>query len=240
MFKADFSDIKALEKFYSKKVPQSLPRSTANLLTSLAFEGEKIDIEILSKNLIIRNNRMLNIKGNPFLRVQKARATRIENQRALVGSIERPRFTGWKEQETGGIPKLGRAATTHARGGRKQSVMKSRARLQSKHKFHKPSEFPARTLRQQYIHMLRVINNRGGQQYFMLQNNIRTGRGTMKPGLYLLRAKKISLLQGFNAKKAIKKLPWNEMMINILKTRNTVDKLWQREHNRLYGHGYKY
>lgn len=224
MITADLSDIRKLERFF-KRAPSQLPRSTASVLTGMAFEARKIDIEILSRYLIVRNRKFM----ESSIRVQKARSGRIETQAAFVGSINRPNFTGWAEQETGAIPKVQRAATLRARGGSKRGQIQSKARLRKANKFYKPEQFQGRTLQQRFGFMMRVLNTMGGSQYFIASQDIPIRRGHISPGLYLIRQHRLMRLQGFQATKQTPRLDWNERMIQQVHHRNLAAKIWRRE-----------
>ena len=228
MITADLSDLRKLERFF-KRTPSQLPRSTASVLSGMAFEARKIDIEILSRNLVVRNRKFV----ESSIRVQKARSGRIETQVALVGSINRPRFTGWAEQETGAIPKQERAATLRARGGSKRGQIQSKARLRKSNQFHKPEQFQGRNLQQRFGFMMRVLNTRGGSQYFITSQQIPTRRGHINPGLYLIRQHRLMRLQGFEARKPTPRLDWNERMIQQVGHRQLAAKVWRRELDRL-------
>lgn len=235
MFTADLSDLKRLERFF-KKMPQELPRSTANVLNGLAFEARKTDIDILKQHLIIRNPGFL----NKSIQYKKTAPVRIEQQIALVGSVKRERFTGWAEQEHGEVPKRRRAETLASRGGSKRNVIKSKARLHPKNKFFKPDQFRGKTIQQRFYFMMRVLGSRGGQNIFLVSHSIKFKRKLpLNRGLYSFAHHKIVRLQSFDAAKRIERLPWTEMMIRKLHTRRDVQRLWGDQVDRLIKRGYK-
>jgi len=224
MITADLSDLRKLERFF-KRTPLQLPRSTASVLSGMAFEARKIDIEILSRHLVVRNRKFV----ESSIQVQKARSGRIETQVALVGSINRPRFTGWVEQETGAIPKQERAATLRARGGSKRGQIQSKARLLKSNQFYKPEQFQGRNLQQRFGFMMRIVARDGGSRYFIASQQIPTRRGHISPGLYLIRQHRLMRLQGFEARKQTPRLDWNERMIQQVHHRQLAAKIWRRE-----------
>jgi hypothetical protein len=200
-FYIDKSGLKKLEQFF-KDSPQLLRPVTANVLTSLAFNARKQYISSINQSMIVRNRRFV----ESSLRVQKARSGKIESQIAYSGSIERPRFTGWEEQQTGKQPKKKRAITLAGRRGSKRNIAISKARLKSSNRFYKPQQFSGNTLHSKFMFMMRVLSNRGGGE-FIIDRSLTTRKGQLKKGLYQLRGHKINKFQTFDVNKTTR-IPW--------------------------------
>jgi len=218
-FYIDKSGLKKLEQFF-KNSPQLLRPVTANVLTSLAFNARKQYISSINQSMIVRNRKFV----ESSLRVQKARSGKIESQIALSGSIERPRFTGWEEQQKGKPPKKKRAITLAGRRGNKRNISISKARLKSSNKFYKPQQFSGRTLHSKFMFMMRVLNNRGGGE-FIIGRPLTTHKGQLKTGLYQLKGHKILKLQSFNVSKSVR-IPWMSTANRRLKFSTDLTKLY--------------
>jgi hypothetical protein len=206
-FYMDNTQLRRLQKTF-KQSPKLLRPVTANVINSLAFDAKKQYFREIDRNMIVRNRKFV----ESSLQVQKARSGPIEKQIALSGSVNRPRFTGWQEQQEGKPSKTKRAITTAGRGGNKRNISKTKARLRSGNKFYKPEQFSGRDLKGRFMFMMRVLNTRGGGE-FIISSAIPTRRGILKPGLYSLRKHKITRFQTFNVDKS-KRITW---MINANK-----------------------
>ncbi len=200
-FTIDKTDLKNLERTF-KKAPKLLRPVTANVLNSLAFDARKRYIKSIDRTMVVRNKRF--VEGS--LRVHKTKAGAVNSQMAISGSIARPRFTGWKEQEKGTPPKRKRAITKAGRRGNKSNVAMSKARLKSNNKFYKPEQFPGKSRYNKFLFMMRVLSTRGGGGIIM-SRALKTKRGSLPPGLYQLKKNKLTKLQSFDVNKS-KRIPW--------------------------------
>jgi hypothetical protein len=223
----DLSDLRKLKRF-QKNAPREFRAATAGVLNSLAFSTRKLDIENISRSMIIRNRRF--VEGS--LKVDKARRGPIESQIAIEGSINRPRFTGWKEQQTGAAPKKKRTATIHSRKGSKRRQMLARARLKPGNKFYKPEQFQGKSLQRKFYFMMRVLGSRGGGE-FLLSRSVPLKSGSLRRGLYSLRKSKIKRLQGFEGSAQPRRNPWHGKSLRMLSARNDMRKVWQQNIDRV-------
>ena len=192
---------------------------TAEYLNSSAFRARELNIKNLQSQMTIRDQRFL----SSSLRVEKTKPVSINQQIAISGSITRPRFTGWKEQEDGGTAERKRKITISARGGSKQAKAQQKARLRPGNKIYKPEQFQGMSYEKRFYFMMRVLGSRGGGQ-FLLSQKLRTRRGYMNPGLYGLKSGKISMLQKFEAPE-IKRKPWQTDDWNDIKRRAEENSL---------------
>ena len=190
---------------------------TAEYLNSSAFRARELNIKNIQSQMTIRDQRFL----SSSLRVEKTKPVSINQQIAISGSIARPRFTGWKEQEDGGTAERKRKITISARGGSKQAKAQQKARLKPSNKIYKPEQFQGVTYERRFYFMMRVLGSRGGGQ-FLLSQKLRTRRGYMNPGLYGLKSGKISMLQKFEAPE-IKRKPWQTDDWNDIKRRAEIN-----------------
>lgn len=225
-FYFDQSDLKKLETFF-KHSPRLLRPVTANVLNSLAFDNRKLNIRNISNSMIIRNRRFV----ESSLQVQKTRSGSIDRQIAYSGSVNRPRFTGWEEQQEGNPSKTKRAVTLAGRRGSKKNVAIFKARLKPGNKFYKPSQFRGPTTKSKFNFMMRVLNNRGGGE-FIITNPLRTRRGSLRPGLYQLRGHKIRSLQQFRVNKSVS-IPWATRSIQQQRFGTDIMKKYEDGINRI-------
>ena len=119
LFQIDLANLINLRKFY-KKAPKQFLKAANATLNSFAFGTRKRSLEIIKKKMTVRNQKF--VAGS--LRVQKSTGSNIDNARSEVGSIFRPRFTGWKEQESGTKPERTRSITRFARGTKNRRLDK--------------------------------------------------------------------------------------------------------------------
>jgi hypothetical protein len=224
MFIIDQTDLKRLEHFLKNAPKQEFPNAVRNILNSLAFRKKEIDAEVIAKNMIVRN--MGFVKSS--LQVEQAKRGPINSMVAYEGSIKRDRFSGWKEQQSGGTPSRKRIMTNQARGGNIRAQVKQKARLKSSNKFYKPEQFQGRSLQSSFQFMMRVLGSRGGGE-FIIDKQIPIKRGYLGKGLYSLKNHRITKLQDFEKAPNIKKLNWNNISIDKLYNSNDVKKIWQRQ-----------
>lgn len=220
IFKMDRKDLDKLGKMLNES-PKSVKYVTAGVLNSLAFGMRKNDVEEISASMIIRNRRFV----ESAIQVDKARAGRIENQIAIVGSVKRDRFSGWSEQENGKDVSKSRAATTEARGGNPQSQVKPKARMKSGNKFYKPSQFQGKNDRSRFMSMMRILGSRGGGE-FLLSESYNGLKRELPKGLYRLKHGKIKLLQSFKKPQKPNRNQWQSRAMRKLEQNNDMAKIW--------------
>lgn len=225
-FNVDLTQLKQLEKaFY--KAPKLLEPVTANVLNSLAFASRKRYIKAIERQMIVRNKKFV----HSSLRVQKTRSGPIEKQMAISGSINRQRFTGWKEQQFKRTPKTKRAVTTAGRRGSKRNIATSKARLKKANKFYKPDQFQGRNRYNRFLFMMRVLATRRGGEIIISQP-LKIKRGVLQPGLYQFRGRKFKRLQTFDINKT-KKIPWMSQTNQQLTFSTDIAKKYQDSMKRI-------
>lgn len=127
MMRADIKDVKTLSRFF-KRGPDLAVESIVLTLNDLAFSTRRDLIETIGRNMHIRDQRFVNGR----MQVQKARGRNISRAVAEVGSVNKSRFTGWVEQETGEPDERERTYSVHSRGGAEANrVQPSRSRKRS-------------------------------------------------------------------------------------------------------------
>ena len=206
--------MKALKRFM-RESPREFRHASAGVLNSLAFKTREYDIENITRSMIVRNPRFL----RSGLKVQTARPQPINQQQSAAFSINRPRHTGWEEQQTG-RGSMARTDTTAARGGSRGKQMKRKARLRPGARIHKPSDYNAQTHMSRFMFMMRVLNQSGGGEFLLTQQ-----AGKLKPGLYSLKSGKVIALQRFDRVQS-RHIPWRDQSINSLKVRNDMGEVW--------------
>jgi hypothetical protein len=200
LFDIDLANLVNLQRFYSK-APKQFIRAANSTLNSFAFGTRRKSIEIIEKELTIRNQKFT--RGS--LRVQKSTASNLSSARAEVGSIRRPRFTGWKEQELGSRPERTRSITRFARGTKNRRLRPS-FRMRPGSNFLDEDDFQLSEKgvkeRNRSIVMLQILRRRKHRKPFVLRS------GRFKPGLYVFRRKKVKRIQTFKDKRRIKRVAW--------------------------------
>lgn len=214
--KIDDKQLKQFQKM-CKSGPKEFQYVTAEYLNSSAFRARELNIKNIQSQMTIRDQRFL----SSSLRVEKTKPVSINQQIAISGSITRPRFTGWEEQEKGTTPQRKRKVTISARGGSNQAKAQNRARLRPGNKIYKPEQYQGKTYKQRFYLMMRILGSRGGGQ-FLITQKISTRRGFLNPALYGLKGGKISMLQKFEAPQ-IKRKPWQTDDWNDIKRRAEIN-----------------
>lgn len=224
MFNMSNSDLKKLKRFM-KKSPKEFREASSGTLNSLAFKTREYDIKNLSRSMIIRNPRFL----KSGIRVEKSRPS---TQMSSVFSIERPRHTGWKEQEDGGISDKKRKPTVFSRGGNKRGTVKPKFRLKGGNQFLKPEQFQGKTIKDKFLFMMRVLNTRGVGN-FILSRSIPTKTGRLTEGVYRIAKGKINRIQSFEPIGNVKKIGWRTASLRSLVVRDDLAKAWRENIKRV-------
>lgn len=210
VFEMNLLDFRSFQRMQQRN-PKLYRRAAGHVLNSMAFGVRAAALRELKAQSIIRNQRFV----DSSIRVDKARVGQpIESLRTEVGSIARPRFTGWEEQETGKQTPRKHQAWPAARQGNIRKQVIRIARLRGTGRFPRPSDFPgtgnpvARAIR-----MIHILSRSEFTAPFLILG-LENKRGKkVPPGLYRFGegeypTRKIQLLQRFKSPKETKKDPW--------------------------------
>lgn len=228
MITADLSDIRKLERFF-KKAPELLRPASANVINTLAYKTREANVKHITTMMVVRNRKFI----TDSLQYKKAKSVRIEKQIALVGSIERPRFTGWREQEFGTSTPNKQSPTLYSRGGSKRGTVQGKYRFHKVGKAVRPEQFQGRTLEQKFAFMMRVLGTRKSG-FFYLRNPYAAKSGQMPAGMYYLRKRtkkgdRHGILKRIQSGKGnIKpdRKQWMKNSISYVMSSNNIVKVW--------------
>ena len=185
-FEIEKSDLKKLKRFY-KDLPRISKNANKNTVNNLAFKLRGYILEELDRGMTIRSPRF--VKGS--VRLTKAKG--LQNPTAEVGSIERERFSGWAEQETGKITARHRVQTKAARGRNWTKRVAPRFRLKRANRLIKPADVGLKE--RQIVPFLQILSRRKNfRQPFLIPLN----RGRLLRGSYIFLRKKLTRIQNFN------------------------------------------
>lgn len=224
IIKIDNTQLKIFAKM-CKDAPKSFNVVTAEYLNASAFRHRELNIKSLESKMVIRDKRFL----LSSLRVEKTRPLPIDKQIAISGSINRPRFSGWKEQETGQTPKRKHVITKSARGGNIRSKVQEKNKLRAPD-IYTPKQFSGRNLKARFQFMMRMLGSRGGGNFY-LSEGIPTKRGRLTSGLWNIskfkkatakRATvygKITLLQKKDNSQNVRRIEWQSKDWSEIKRR---------------------
>jgi len=220
MFQIDQKDLKMLRKFY-KRAPQLFARASAGILNDFAF-GTKTEIEKLLKNrLTIRNQAFL--RGS--IRVQKADGKVIDRQKSKVGSVTRPRFSGWLEQQTGKKDPRSHKPTIFARRGNKFSAVPPGNRLKQSSVALRPEDFNIRASndKTRTIIFLQIMRKKSRGRPFYIKKKYKK----LRRGIYKMQGGRIRRLHSLDrTKKKIQSFDWiNQSRKNFFAQAN-IRNLW--------------
>lgn len=223
-FNVDLTELKRHAYFLESSEKQA--RSSISMtVNSIAFEARKRAPDIIAREMTARNKRFI----SSSFAIEKSTSSTLV---ATMGSIIRPRFTGWAEQE-GARSTRRRVPTNTARGGSFKNQVRGAARFKPGNKFYRPEQFQARTLAGQFGFMMRVLGSRGGGN-ILITEQIKTKRGTLSRGLYEFKNHKIKRLQDThpsNTQPA--RHPWMEKVIAVSATQANIEHAWADNVNRI-------
>ena len=225
LFDIDDKDLKKLMKFY-KVAPVKFKVASAGMLNTFAFETRKKSLHIINTAMTVRAKGY--VKGS--IKVDKASfRDPINKQQSQVGSIVRPRFTGWEEQEDGKVDKRKRIATSFARGGSNTGKIKPSHRMKTSNTFESPDDFPGKSQHHRAVVMLQTLFRRRHRKPFIIK-----GHKSIKPGLYKIQKKKIRMLQSFEpSTKAPKRVRWMSGGRKAFFRKADMRKLWGNQLRRV-------
>lgn len=208
----DLREVDGLRRWYGEQ-PKLVRIACGRMLNAFAF-GTRIEaIRVIDREMTVRNERFVRSR----MQVTKA-STRspVPVQRSLAGSVAKPRFSGWVEQETGEPTQRNRFATLLGRSGDEQKQMRHIVRLKPKHDVITPEDYDQKG----------GARNIGGFKAMV----IRKGENRLiriKGGIYKRRRKKLELVQSLKRKQP-KRLRWLRRARAIYFKKTDLDRLWRR------------
>ena len=229
MFELNLLDFVAFKRFMEKS-PRAFRAASAEVLNSAGFGIKRLAQSNIFKDLTVRNPRF--IKGS--IRVQKARRVSIGRQFVVVGSIERPRFTGWEEQETGKKDKRNRFATLRARKNKAQRQVVRPLRFKKRGLWPTPQNFRGGARA-----MFSQISRSGSKVPFVVPGGYTTRKGRKLPsgvwrfGGGTFPKRKLSLLHRFEKPKQTKRTNWMRRAREKYLRSVEPAKRWSRAINRI-------
>lgn len=176
---------------------------------------------MLKGSMTIRNAKFL----TRMLRAQTVKgSTPIASQKAISGSLEGQRFTGWAEQELGKAPEKTRTASLFARGGQHSKQIKRKARLFPGTKHMSPDDVQGKNAHHRAVVLLIVTNRNRLKEPFIIK-----GHDTLIDGLYQWAGKgKLKMLQTFEEAKKPKRLLWLTRARKRYFSKTNMTRLWEK------------
>jgi hypothetical protein len=207
--------IPKLKKLY-QEFPTKFRKAESNVLNSFAFGARNSAIETLRKKMIVRDRRFL----EAGLKVKKSS---FKDPISEMGSIYRPSFSGWREQQTGERVDRNRIATVAARRGNIQNKIAPSVRMKRSNEFLRDSEvIPGRTGAGRSAAMIAYVQRKKHNKPFIL-----SGSTKYPKGLYRRKRKRIVLLQKLgDVAKTVKRIRWMDISIQEYFTNNSIRRTW--------------
>lgn len=231
-FYMDTRDLKRLEKAL-KKLPRETMRATAGFLNSLAFKKRELDIENIKRSMVIRENKIF----PKSLIVIMAKTGPIELQVAYEGSLRRPRFSGWREQETGEKPQYRKGFAPAARRNNFKNKTIGKSRLHPNVRFARHTDFDIKNVKseaQRIAVFLKLIKDRKNSTglFKTTKSFIMPKYKGWSPGLYGYSGGRFQKYQDFeDANKAPRRTLWHTASINSLRLLDKR-KIWAENFRR--------
>lgn len=227
MFDLDDRDLLRLKSVY-QRAPREFAKATAGMLNTFGFKSRDASLDIIQQRMIVRSRGF--VKSS--VRVQMTRKDIPTNEQEVIyGSLDRPRFTGWVEQETGKRDPRRRTPMTFARGGDKRKRIKSGLRMKPGRTFRSSSEVKGIDDHHRAVVMLQIaFRQKGRRTPFLLK-----GHRTLPNGLYQIRSGSLHLVQSFeDPKTAIKRVRWMSGGVRRMSKQIDIRQLWGSELNRIF------
>jgi hypothetical protein len=230
IFEIDQTDLKKLVKFY-KRAPKEFQAAAAGVLNSQAFTLKKINNRAINSMMTIRDPKFV----SRALHVVKARATDINKMESMAGSVSKPRFSGWIEQETGQKTTRTRKILLDARAGSWKSRARGYGKMRPAKEFYDESDFQGKHTEQRIAIMLSMMRKGTAQRKpFLIKKKMSGKIGRMGPGLYRLKAKKTYKLQTIKAKGVQpKRKKWMTASVEKLSSEFDLKGAWEENIKRI-------
>ena len=233
LFNIDQRGLKKYRQFL-KRGPRAARLAVAFTLNGFALGSRRVSKGIIHSQMTIRKPKFIDSSLKTFF----AKPSRpISKMASIFGSIERARYSGLREQQTGEAPEQRNTTTRAARGGVKTRPVKSWARMRGNAKFPSPNKSQGLKTRdgrdfglkgltgvKRIVAFLSILNERKVAQTFILRKRF----GRFKKGLYRFHQGTIKKLQSFGTRGKPKRIKWlTKGVSNYLKSVN-INKVWSR------------
>lgn len=212
MFTLGTKDLDLLKAAYIK-MPKEFARASSDLLNIQVAEMKKNLIpKTINKTMTIRDDKFM----NTGIRYTQSRPrTNINNQEAIVGSVFRPRFSGWKEQEFGTVSESlkSRSFSLSARDDNPANKIPTGIRLKQTAKIDNESNYMSvksntktgtRTFTskaQRTVAMIKANKKKASKKLFMVDPNGLSGTLLrFVKGFYISSRKRIRLIHNLEQK----------------------------------------
>lgn len=224
-YDVDAKEIEKLQKFL-KRSPQMFAVATGSMLNDFAFGVQNTAIEVIHEQMTVRNSRF--VTGSVRVEMSNRRQP-ITNQQSATGSIQRKRFSGWTEQQTGKRTARERVITKLGRRKNETRKLIGTARLKSANKFETYHKYPGRGPEQKSTIMLQKLDRRRFRKPFII-----TKKKGMRAGVYKFLRRRPRLLQVFDSDKVQpEKIPWMADAVDRYFEREDLPRLWSRTLKRI-------
>jgi hypothetical protein len=223
-------DLKNLTKFFKKASTTHSKLLVSSTLTSQAYAMKQANQRVLGRHLVIRNTRFFtsSLRYVPAKKFGDPRTNYAE-----AGSIERDRFSGWEEQQTGERSDKNRVATSAARGGNFQNVMKGRARLKRGNQFRTVSDYKRRKVRKKQALLLMLRETQKQKLDFIIRRQDTTKRTKgLIPGVYMWKGNKLLRVQSFGKQYKPDKIDWMGKSLKIVEKEAEFFDVFAKEFKR--------
>jgi hypothetical protein len=234
MFNMDLKEFRRHQKFL-KKAPRAVRAAVAFTLNGFALGNKRFSKDIIHSQMTVRNPKF--IDGS--LKTVFAKPSQsVNTMSSIFGSVNRPRYTGLREQQMGTSPRLDRSSTRASREGVRTRAMKGYARLKPQGKYPSPNQpmsmnktrdgrdfgLSGLTGAKRIVAFLSILAERKVAQTFILRKPF----GRFKKGLYRFKQGVIKKLQSFTGRGKPKRVKWlTKGMDSYFKSIN-LDKVFTR------------
>ena len=232
-------DLINLRRWY-KKAPRQFAAATGMLLNNFAFGSRHGAIEMIHRGMVVRSPGFVHssivVKKSHF-------RPPIDSQVSMMGSIRRPRFTGWRAQELGPRKIRKHYAALPGRGKKKIGKIKRSYRLDkpfiTPDRFPKRRGFKGRNRNHLISIMLAQLDRMNYSKPFVI-----TGHSSLPSGLYQFGQgrtgydqRELEVLQIFGKPKRTRRVKWMSGGVRLYFGRISLKREWGRVVDRVLQRG---
>jgi len=177
-----------------KRLPQQTVNAAARTLSDMAYTSRMHGLTVLNRVMTIRNPSFIRaaLQYSPVDRISSVMNpqsfTNITRLKSAYGSVQRNRFSGWIEQETGQKTEFERTPTFAARTMKWDKQIEKRLRMTRSAKIKHLSDFPGATRKEQMGLMMAFLYKQKKEQLIWLSKPY----GRMRDGLWLFNNPRMS------------------------------------------------
>lgn len=217
MFHVSQGDLVKFQSFL-KKAPSRFAKATGSTINDFAFGTMNTSSEVIREKMNVRAPGFL----TSHLRVAKSnRRLPMSGQKSEAGSLSGPRFTGWREQQTGEKTARQRVINLNARIGQSmRRRVRGKNRIRAGSDFQRFRNFQGGSPNQRSTKMLQALDRKRWKEPFYL-----TRKRGVQPGVWIFRRRKLTPLHLFKVSQP-RRIRWLSIAVERYFQRQPIERTW--------------